>query len=188
MNARMRVALLVALLCAGGVAMGNGLYVYAKAGLAQYLIERAWHAGAEEARVPWPWADTRPIARMRIPARQIETFVLEGAHGQALAFGPGHLSVSADVGARGNSVIAGHRDTHFRFLATLVLGDVILLDLWQGRTVRYTVTHAYVTDELDVETLRQTDSDRKLTLITCYPFDALRAGGPLRYIVEAHAT
>ena len=30
-----------------------------------------------------------------------------------------------------------------------------------------------------------TDLENKLLLITCYPFDAIKAGGPLRYIVVA---
>jgi len=179
-----------ALLCVAGLAIGKGAYVHAKAALAQHLIARAW-AGTADARTPlppWPWADTYPVARMRIPERHIETFVLEGAHGQALAFGPGRLSASAALGAPGNSVVAGHRDTHFRFLAALAPGDLILVDLPSGRTVRYRVERAYVTHEHDVEPLRQTAPAPLLTLITCYPFDALRAGGPLRYIVEARAT
>jgi sortase A len=190
MRRRWRAFVLAALLCSGGFALGKGTYVYAKAELAQYLIARAWaDAGnATAAHPPWPWADTYPIARLRVPARGIETFVLEGAHGQALAFGPGRLSASAALGAAGNSVVAGHRDTHFRFLAALEPGDVILVDLPTGRTVRYAVERAYVTHEHDVAPLQQTRAEPVLTLITCYPFDALRAGGPLRYIVEASAT
>jgi len=190
MSIRLRTVLLLALVCIGGVAMGKGAYIYAKAELAQYLIARAWRAESLDtaAQSPWPWADTFPVARLRVPARGVDTFVLEGAHGQALAFGPGHLSASAEVGAIGNSVIAGHRDTHFRFLERLVPGDVVMFDLPRGRTVRYVVARAYVTDEHDVAPLAQSDSARRLTLITCYPFDALRAGGPLRYVIEAHAT
>ena len=35
--------------------------------------------------------------------------------------------------------------------------------------------------------MAQHGGEARLTLITCYPFDALRAGGPLRYVVTAKA-
>lgn len=31
------------------------------------------------------------------------------------------------------------------------------------------------------------DGATRMTLITCYPFHAVRAGGPLRYVVFANA-
>jgi sortase A len=33
-----------------------------------------------------------------------------------------------------------------------------------------------------------TSTDKKLLLVTCYPFDAILAGGPLRYVVTAVPT
>ena len=172
----------------GGVAAANGAWIYLKARTAQYLIERAWRSHDFEAApvAPWPWADTHVVARMRVPALDIEQFVLAGAHGQSLAFGPGHLSGTPLPGHSGNSVIAGHRDTHFEFLRRLSPGDAIYFDFPQGRTVRYRVSDVWITVDTDLRPL-EPRSDLRLTLITCYPFDALRAGGPLRFIVEAEA-
>ncbi len=177
----------VTCLAGGGVA-AKGAWIFVKARTAQYLIERAWNRNAfTDAPVnPWPWADTHVIARMRVPALEIEQFVLAGAHGQALAFGPGHLAGTPLPGDAGNSVIAGHRDTHFAFLRRLASGDEILFDLPHGQTVRYRVSEVWVTLDTDMRPLEER-SDMHLTLITCYPFDALRAGGPLRFIVEARA-
>lgn len=173
---------------AGGGAAAKGAWIVVKAHAAQYLIERAWakHEFAEAPISPWPWADTQVIARMRVPAFDVEQYVLAGAHGQALAFGPGHLSGTVHPGDPGNSVIAGHRDTHFEFLRELSPGDEIFVDLPQGRTVRYRVTSVWVTVDTDMRPLAER-SAAHLTLITCFPFDALRAGGPLRFIVEAQA-
>lgn len=186
-----RVILLAALLTvslAGVGTAGTGAWICLKAQMAQYLIERAWHQNefAGDSIRPWPWADTSVLARLRVPALEIEQYVLAGAHGQALAFGPGHLSGTSLPGEPGNSVVAGHRDTQFRFLRDLELGDEIFFDLPHGRTVRYRVRDVRVTTDTDLRPLAQRP-DTWLTLITCYPFDALRAGGPLRFIVEAQA-
>jgi len=73
--------------------MGWGLYIPAKAVVAQVLLERAWMAAGPTgiAPPPWPWADTRPIARIRTSDNQHNAIVLAGAHGRSLAFGLGHV-------------------------------------------------------------------------------------------------
>jgi sortase A len=181
------------LLCIAGVAAvtgaagtGSGAYLYAKAELAQHLIERSWsdarRGGAAVA--PWPWADTAPVARLSVPSQSVELYVLEGAHGSSLAFGPGWLAGSAVPGDAGNVVIAGHRDTHFRVLEMLVAGDVIELEPRTGDSVRYAVSSIEVTRSENTAPLQPTSANR-LTLITCYPFDAILPGGPLRFVVVA---
>ncbi|MEW8015479.1 MAG: class D sortase [Candidatus Sedimenticola endophacoides] len=88
----------------------------------------------------------------------------------ALAFGPGHLFASAPPGSAGNSAISGHRDTHFRFLRDLRVGDRIELERRDGARVRYAVYRRSVVHETDSAPLRRQGA--QLTLITCYPFDA----------------
>jgi sortase A len=180
---------LAAVLAAVAVWHGaRALWIEAKAGLAQLLMRRAWErvqSGEADAR-PWPWADTRPIARLAAPALGVSTFVLAGASGRTLAFGPGHLDGTPDPGARGNAVISGHRDTHFAFLERLAAGDELVLEGQGGRTRRYRVAGARVVDRDDLGIADDAGDDR-LTLVTCYPFHALRPGGPLRYVVVALA-
>ena len=75
-------------------------WIYAKANIAQHLIARSWE-NAKQAGVterPWPWADTRAVARLSVPARGINLFVLDGTTNKALAFGPGHVSGTAKPG------------------------------------------------------------------------------------------
>ena len=110
--------------------------------------------------------------------------VLAGANGAALAFGPGHLTTSAPPGVSDNSVIAGHRDTHFAFLKALQPGDALQLQALDGVVHHYTVTDTQVVHETDTRVLQRSQS-AMLTLITCYPFDAVVPGGPLRYVVRA---
>lgn len=167
--------------------IADGLAIPAKARLAQVLLDRAWQrARAGETGVkPWPWADTWPVARLSAPRLGTHAYVLADASGRSLAFGPGHVAGTAPPGAAGNSVIAAHRDTHFRFLRDVALGDAIVLDTPDGAQRLYRVADLRVVDS---RRARVAPSDTAtLTLVTCYPFDAVLPGGPLRYVVTAHA-
>ncbi|MFO1395697.1 MAG: class GN sortase [Burkholderiales bacterium] len=181
--------LAVAALAVGGaLAFGEGAYIYAKAGVAQALLQSAWaHERATGvATRPWPWADTHPVARLSAPARGGDVLVLAGASGRTLAFGPGHLDGSAQPGDPGNSVITAHRDTHFRFLRDVQPGDEIAVERADGTTRHFRIRRTYVADQGALALPRET-AVPTLTLVTCYPFDALNPGGPLRYVVVAEA-
>lgn len=170
-----------------GLALGaQAAYIPAKAVLAQALLERAWRrAERGEVRVrPWPWADTWPVARLEAPTRGVKLIVLAGATGSSLAFGPGHLSGSARPGTAGNVVLAGHRDTHFRFLQDLGPGEPLVLTSPDGSRRIFRVQDTAVRDRAETDLIRPT-REPTLTLVTCWPFDALVPGGPLRYLVRA---
>lgn len=179
--------LALALLLIGVLQFGRGAWIQAKAWLAQELIAHAWSRTLKGERQvkPWPWADTWPVARLSAPALGIERYVLAGADGSAMAFGPGHVSGTPVPGETGNSVIGGHRDTHLAFLRHLKPGDALEIERADGRRVAYLVRDANVLDRRDVWVAKQEGPDR-LTLVTCFPFDALRAGGPQRYVVFAY--
>lgn len=179
----LKILLIVLPLC-GMWQIGSASYIHAKAILAQVLLETAWDKtlhGQQEVK-PWPWADTWPISRLDVPRLGIDRIVLAGASGSSLAFGPGHLFGSPLPGQQGNTVIAGHRDTHFRFLKEIRHGELINMQMLTGDTIQYEVIKTMVVNEREIEYLVST-SENTLTLITCYPFDAIRPGGPLRYLV-----
>ena len=186
---RVRTLVVVALALVGVALFGNGAWLYAKAALGQWLLQRAWthmRAGGEPVR-PWPWADTHPVARLIVPAADADELVLAGASGRTLAWGPGHLDDSAPLGAPGNAVVSAHRDTHFRFVRTLAEGDEVIVELADGARRHYRVRDRYVVDARAMQLPRATLVPT-LTLVTCYPFDALVPGGPLRYVVVAEAS
>jgi sortase A len=165
---------------------GRAAWSSAKARLAQALLGQAWRAtlaGVRDVR-PWPWADTSPVARLLAPAQAIDLLVLAGASGRTLAFGPGHLSGTPLPGEAGNSVVSGHRDTHFAFLQRLREGDVLVVERRDGTRRRYTVAERRVVDRSETWVVGDS-GDTRLTLVTCYPFDAIRPGGPLRFVVTA---
>lgn len=167
-------------LAVGLMAIAWGAWIPVKAQLAQVLLRVAWHRQAK----PWPWADTHPVARMIIG--DDDFIVLEGANGRALAFAPGHLERTAMPGEPGNCVISAHRDTHFAALRSVRAGDVIRLQRADRRWIEYTVEEQRVVDKRDVWVTHVT-SATTLTLVTCYPFDAIVAGGPQRYVLTARA-
>ena len=175
-----------ALLALGFWNLGQGAYIPAKAWLAQELMQRAWLrvTAGEDRAAPWPWADTWPVARLTMRSRGVELIVLAGGSGRTLAFGPGHLGASALPGEAGNAVIAGHRDTHFRFLQDIQPGELINVQTIDGERHRYEVIDVDIVDSRNGSVVLDTDLPM-LTLVTCYPFDGLEAGGPLRFVVTA---
>lgn len=168
--------------------IGWGFYIPAKAAFAQVLLERAWLAASQSgtAPPPWPWADTRPIARIRTIDDQFESIVLSGAHGRSLAFGPGHVDGTSFPGGIGHSVVAAHRDTHFAFLRDVIVGQEIIVERPAGIERPYIIVDIQIID-VRTETIMINHDTDMLTLVTCYPFEDWDPGGPLRYVVHAIA-
>ena len=162
----------------------DALWIPVKAEIAQHLLERAWLrtlAGEPDAK-PWPWADTRAVAVLEVPRLGLREIVLEGSSGRNLAFGP-TLVNNGRIEWVSDRVLSGHRDTHFSFLKKLRTGD--LLRLRTATQVRdYRVSWQEAVDSRRQQLLID-DSHDRLTLLTCYPFDAAASGGPLRWVVTA---
>jgi sortase A len=175
-----------ALFFAGAAAVSRGSWIYVKARIAQVLLRSAWQrtlAGERQAR-PWPWADTTPVARMTFGRSHEDVIVLAGASGRTMAFAPGHVDGTAMPGDHGNCVISAHRDTHFAALRDVRPGDRIRIERTDGRGFLYAVEGSRVVNEHETWVAGPRGS-ATLTLITCYPFDAIVPGGPQRYVVTA---
>ncbi len=178
---------LLSALCLGlsVVLFGQSAWIFAKAQVAQVLLERAFSQSIASGQPvkAWNWADTWPVARIEISRLQASAIVLHGGSGEALAFGPALLDETARLGEPGTAVIAAHRDTHFAFLKEAVIGDRITITRDDGLVFTYRVTGASVVD------WNRSGIDRhakgfNLVLSTCYPFGAITPG-PLRYLVHA---
>jgi len=161
--------------------LAGALWIPAKAVLAQWLIERSWQQaqeGYDNAR-PWPWADTRAVGVLSVPGLGIRQIILEGNSGRNLAFGP--VMLAGEVGH--DLVISGHRDTHFHFLQDLDTGDRLIVQT-RNRLQHYQVIAVEIVDSRTSKLVIEPGTSR-ISLVTCYPFDAPLAGGPLRYVVTA---
>jgi sortase A len=180
---RFTLPLLLAL--AGLILLGQGAYIYAKALLAQFLLERAFNATIATGypTKPWSWADTWPVARIEVKRIHARAIVLSGSSGQALAFGPGHVELTPNAGERGVAVYSAHRDTHFAFLKNVTVGDEIDIVRSDGRTFRYRADATSVA-RFDASGIDPLADGHELVLSTCWPFDALTPG-PDRYLLHA---
>ena len=159
----------------------RSMWIPVKAEVAQLLLEQAWvrtQSGDLDAR-PWPWADTSPVGLLEVPGLGIRQIILSGTSGRNLAFGPTLLSSPV----QGDLLLSGHRDTHFSFLKSLEQGELLRVTTLQG-VREYRVSWLEVIDSRSHQLVLEPGSIR-LTLMTCYPFHAATAGGPLRYVVTA---
>jgi len=175
----------LALALVGAILFGEGAYIHAKAWLAQVLLERAFAETIATGKPtkPWSWADTWPVARIEVKRIGASAIALAGSSGQALAFGPGHVEQTAEPGERGVAVYAAHRDTHFRFLRDVAIGDEINVTRSDGKEFRYRADFSTVV-RFDASGIDPAVQGHELVLSTCWPFDALTSG-PERYILHA---
>ncbi len=174
----------------GSWLIGQGAWIHLKAVSAQWLLQQAWHTSLNThvPVKPWPWADTWPVGRLVVPRLDIDQIILTGTSGQALAFGPGKVQNGQDSAHDSqNIILSGHRDTHFSFMQDIRHGDRLIVQNHQGKWLSFTVRGMEVIDSR-TQTLPMNQDQADLRLITCYPFDALSTGGPLRYVVQAERT
>jgi sortase A len=122
------------------------------------------------------------VAKLSIPRLNTQLYVIEGDDERQLRRGPGHMRGTPLPGARGNSVIAGHRDTHFRVLKDIRTGDDIVLDTPNGEFL-YRVQATSIVSPSNTGSLKPS-SEPLLHLITCYPFYYV-GSAPKRLVVEA---
>ena len=71
-------------------------------------------------------------------------------------------------------------------LRDLRRGDELRVERPDGGSVRYRIDELLVADSRSAR-LSAPASGRALLLVTCWPFDALTPGGPMRYVVTARA-
>ena len=122
------------------------------------------------------------VATLSIPRIRLSTVVLYGSDARTLRRGPGHVERTALPGEPGNIVVAGHRDTFFRPLRRIEVGDSVVLESLRGR-FEYRVSSLHVVKSDDLSALDQSGEDT-LTLITCYPF-SLVGSAPDRFVARA---
>lgn len=179
-----RPLVICSLLAVGIWQIADATTIQAKARLGQLLMERAWDRSRErdEPVQPWPGSVSHPIARLQVPELEVDHLVLDGADTPVLAWGPG-----MEIGPNGHRLIAAHRDTHFRFLEDLKLGAEVRLELASGAVENWRVVNQQIVDARRIG-LDLAASGHQMTWVTCWPFDALQAGGPMRLLVTLDRT
>jgi sortase A len=127
-------------------------------------------------------ADGEVIGEMRIPRLELKAIIVQGESSKVLRRAVGHLVKTALPGEPGNVALAGHRDTFFRPLRGIQLGDAITIKTPEGE-FEYQVESTEVVLPSDIQVL-QPSGENTLTLVTCFPFYFVGAA-PKRFIVRA---
>jgi sortase A len=122
------------------------------------------------------------LARLEAPSIQMAATVLEGSDDGTLRRGAGHIEDTPLPGQPGNIGIAGHRDTIFRPLKKIHIGDPMTLTT-ADRVYQYRVSSTKIVGPDDVYVLDPTATPT-VTLVTCYPFEFF-GHAPRRFIVHA---
>jgi sortase A len=122
------------------------------------------------------------LGRLEAPSVNMTAPVLEGSDDATLSRGAGHIEDTPFPGQAGNIGIAGHRDTIFRPLRRIKVGDPLVLTSGD-RTYRYRISKTLIVGPDDVYVLDPTPQPT-LTLVTCYPFEFI-GHAPKRFIIQA---
>jgi sortase A len=179
-----RVTQLVArvLVGTGLLALGYVAYVVIDTQAYQAIERRQFEDARPNASAVPAVVDGSAIGEIQIPRLGLRAIVVQGNSAAVLQRAVGHLVDTALPGEAGNVVLAGHRDTFFRPLKRVRVGDAITLRTRYG-DFAYLVESTAVVPPSDVQVLEST-SGRTLTLITCFPFTYL-GSAPDRFIVRA---
>ena len=109
--------------------------------------------------------------------------IVAGTDPDDLEKGVGHYTGSSYPGEIGQIVMSGHRDTVFRRLGELQMGDEFIVSMPYGDFVYEIYDYKIVdADDLTIITLQKEEDDFLLT--TCYPFSFV-GNAPDRYILYA---
>lgn len=120
------------------------------------------------------------IGKILIPSINLDYPLINGDDEDELSKGVGHDIGTALPGEKDNVVLTGHRDTVFRNLGKVKVGDIITLETYYG-DFKYKVTGTRIVKENDQTVIIKTGKEM-LTIYTCYPFEYI--GIPKeRYVV-----
>jgi sortase A len=170
------------LLAVGLTALGYAAYVVVDAKTYQAIEQRRIEHPIADVGLPAALVDGAAMGEIQIPRLGMAAVVAQGDSDAVLRRAVGHLADTALPGEVGNVVLAGHRDTFFRPLKAIRVGDAITLKTRTG-DFEYLVESTAVVQPTAVEELEPTGG-RTLTLITCFPFSYL-GSAPERFIVRA---
>jgi LPXTG-site transpeptidase (sortase) family protein len=122
------------------------------------------------------------LGELQVPRLGLDAIVVQGDSTADLRRAVGHLSESAIPGEWGNVALVGHRDTFFRPLRDIRVGDEIKFKT-RERGFEYVVESIEVVAPTDIRVL-ETSTGHDLTLVTCFPFHFV-GPAPKRFVVRA---
>jgi sortase A len=168
-------------LALGIVALGYAGFVFADSHIYEAVELRELDQAIPPAD-PHPPANGDALGEIQVPRLGLNVVVIQGESTANLRRGVVHLANSPLPGESGNIALAGHRDTFFRPLRELRLGDQIILKT-PVRSFEYIVDSIQVVPPTNLHVLDSTAA-HELTLLTCFPFYYV-GPAPKRFVVRA---
>ncbi|GGA92074.1 class D sortase [Ornithinibacillus halotolerans] len=129
-------------------------------------------------------AQGETVGVLHIPKLEADLAIIEGTDPNELAKGVGHYKGTTYPLQKDQIVLSGHRETVFRRMGELELGDKLVIQLPYGKFT-YEIVHTKIVPADDRTIIVPTAPEEVLTLTTCYPFHYL-GDAPDRYIITAH--
>ncbi|MGG7619548.1 class D sortase [Bacillus coreaensis] len=123
------------------------------------------------------------VGLLLLPKIESELAIVEGTDPDVLAKGVGHYKGSFYPEQGGQIVLSGHRDTVFKRVGELELGDELVMKMPYGDT-SYKIVNTRIVDADDTSIITLQDQEEQLILTTCYPFGYI-GDAPERYIIYA---
>jgi sortase A len=142
------------------------------------------HEGKKNDNPPPQTGDT--VGLLTIPKIKADLAIIEGTDPDDLEKGVGHYKGSFYPGDAGQIVLSGHRDTVFRRLGELKIGDSLKMHMPYGNFT-YEITHTKIVQSNDTSIITLQKQKEELILTTCYPFRYI-GNAPKRYIIYAKLT
>ena len=157
------------------------IYFYVRLYLSEIILQNQWDEIKKGTKLKNNFLNLIPIGRIIIPGVNLDTIILDGSDERILSYGLGKVSNGSKIHEkRNNIVISGHRDTHFKKLKAINIGDKIILEHLEGES-KYAVNDIFLVDPDEISYIEK-NKNNTLTLITCFPFNYIGAA-PLRMIV-----
>lgn len=151
---------------------------------AQDLIDKGYESNPEKENIQdFSPEKGKAAGKLMIPKLNAELPIIEGTHEDELAQGVGHYEGTAYPAQNDQIVLSGHRDTVFRNMGELELGDLFVVEMPYG-DFTYEIVDTEIVDADDRSVIVPTAPDEVLTVTTCYPFSYV-GHAPDRYIITA---
>ncbi|MEY2193373.1 class D sortase [Neobacillus sp. BF23-41] len=123
------------------------------------------------------------VGLLAIPKIKAELAIIEGTDPDDLEKGVGHYKGAYYPGDQGQIVLSGHRDTVFRKLGELEIGDSLKMEMPYG-SYTYEIIDTKIVKSDDTSIITLQNNKEELILTTCYPFSYI-GNAPKRYIIYA---
>lgn len=150
---------------------------------AEQIVDSSIHEKTSIIGTPPVFTAGEVIGLLLIPALSAELPIIEGTAEEELEIGVGHFIGTAYPGQGEQILLSGHRDTVFRDLGKLQIGDTLIIRMQIGDFI-YKINSTSIVEADDTTIIRSTAPNEVLTISTCYPFSYV-GNAPQRYIIYA---